>query len=122
MDKVLNPFFSTGTLLKKWGKYTGLALVGAAGIVALEVLPAYTSVLCDAIGGTPGMILGAILPILIAGGMAAMRNFQKNYTVTPERLAEILAGAEAAKTVQRFSLSPKELRELIRKAEKLAKR
>lgn len=122
MNKVLNPFFSTGKMLGKFFKYSGLAMAGAAGVAAIDLFPAYADVLVGAVGGVPGMILGAILPILLAGAGGAVRNWQKNNTVTPEELAAILASAEAKKVAMKYSFTTKELNELIVKATRLAKK
>lgn len=119
-SKIKNPFFKTGKMIVKWGKYTGLAMAGAAGVAAAQLFPAYGDVLAGALPFPADIIFMALLPAICAGLAGAAANFQKNYTVTPERLAEILAGTEAGEMVKRYALSEKDLRDLIAKAQKLA--
>lgn len=122
LSKVKNPFFKVGRTALKWGKYTGLAMAGGAGVAAAQMFPDYGTVLAGALPPPFNIILMALLPAIGAGLIGAARNFQKNYTVTPDKLAELLAALEAGNTVNRYGLTAKELRELVEKAQKLVKR
>jgi hypothetical protein len=85
----------------------------------MEMLPAYSEALTGALPPPLGTIVGLLLPAVLAGGAGAARNFQKNYTITPEQLAAILAAEKAKKSIGR--IDEKQLMELLQAALKAAK-
>ena len=88
--KVKNPFFNVWKVLGKFGKYAGLSIAGMAAVAAVDHFVVLAPVLVAAVGEPWTTILMFLIGGSLTGLAAAVRNWQKNVHVTPERLAEIL--------------------------------
>ena len=87
-----NPLYSIGKGLSKGLKVAALSAAGV-GLAAAgnHFLGELAPVLVGSIGGPAGMVLGLVLPPLLAGALASLENYRKNRHVTPVELAAIIA-------------------------------
>jgi hypothetical protein len=121
--KIANPFMDYGKVFQKFLVVASLSSLSIGALAAAEHFFELLPVLFGQFPGPLEALLTALTAGVVAGVLAALRNFKNHYMVTPDELEEILARAKVSqRQAIRGGLSTNEASAIVQDARLTAAR